>query len=66
MFYLREPIAISKGESINGKIAVKPNDKVRRTVNEKEGRAKKATDSVPYPKKKNRGQQSDARRNTYR
>ena len=28
VFYLRQPITISKGESIKGKITVKPNDKV--------------------------------------
>lgn len=29
VFYLRQPLTICKGESIKGKITVKPNDKVR-------------------------------------
>lgn len=31
VFYLRQPLTICKGESIKGKITVKPNDKVRRS-----------------------------------
>lgn len=40
VFYLRQPITISKGESIKGKITVKPNDKVRRLPTQGEGRSR--------------------------